>query len=157
MKREKFLWPLTQSHHRGLVAARNVRERIARMEAGDREREMAALRKELKDFWGSELKAHFEAEEEMLEVFASHVGPSDPDLLRTVRDHRALERLLGRGFKEDLLRFAEQLTAHIRFEEEVLFGRIEAVLAPPESRAIGEMLLKKANPACGKPPARPNP
>jgi hypothetical protein len=153
VRREKFLWPLTQSHHRGLVAAKDTRERIARMDPAGREREMAALREELKGFWESELKAHFGAEERMLEAFAARVGPSDADIQRTVRDHRTLEKLLHQGFKEDLLRFAELLTAHIRFEEEVLFGRIEAALAPPEAQSVGAMLLKAASPSCAKLPA----
>src|SRR5579872_6289226 len=91
----------------------------------------------------------------MLKVFAAHAGEKDKDIARTVEDHRTLEQLLQKGFKEDLLRFAELLTTHIRFEEETLFGRIEKALTPAEVQREGEMLSKKAVPACIKIPAAP--
>lgn len=121
----------------------------------NREKEMGVLRSELMDFWDSELKGHFEAEEEMLKVFATHVGGTDKDIARTISDHHTLKQLLQKGFKEDLLRFAELLASHIRFEEETLFGRIEAALTAPEAQRQGEMLSQKAVPACIKIPAKP--
>ena len=146
MKREKFLWPLTQGHHRGLVAARNIKNRIEQMKTENRQADLEALKAETEGFWKGELQPHFEAEEEMLQIFAEKAGAKDKDLLRTIQEHRTMTQLLKMGFKEDLLRFAEILTAHIRFEEEVLFGRIEKILTPEEiSRASG-FLVKKAVP-----------
>jgi hemerythrin-like domain-containing protein len=148
MKREKFLWPLTGGHHRGLVAAKNVKNRIAQMGSQTREEEMKELRLEVRTFWDSELKDHFGAEEELLRVFAGHVGEKDGDIHRVLSEHKAMKGLIRQGFKEDLLRFADLLAAHIHFEEEVLFGRLEKALTPSEIQREGEILLKKATPAC---------
>lgn len=148
MKREKFLWPLTQGHHRGLVASRNIQSRIAQMTDQTREKEMALLRKEVSEFWEGELGPHFQAEEEMLGDFANHVGPSDKDVSRILSDHRAMEQLVRKGFKEDFLRFAELLKAHIRFEEENLFGRLEKTLTPTEVQKAGENLRKLTANGC---------
>ncbi|HUO56925.1 MAG TPA: hemerythrin domain-containing protein [bacterium] len=153
MKREKFLWPLTQGHHRGLVAARNIRDRITRLSTENRKAEMAELRKEVEDFWQGELKAHFEAEEEMLQIFSKRAGSPDTDTARILREHQVMRHLLKKGFKEDLFRFAEILTAHIRFEEDVLFGRIEKTLEGGEIEALGIMFLKKAVPSCVRIPS----
>jgi hemerythrin-like domain-containing protein len=155
MKRERFLWPLTQGHHRALVAARNVKNRIAAMKAEEQEAAMKSLRLEVNAFWQSELKGHFDAEEEMLEVFARHAGPSDQDIARILAEHRTLEQLLQNGFKEDLRRFAELLTAHVRFEEDRLFGRIEKALTPSEIQQEQAFLLERAVPACSSIPAPP--
>ncbi len=152
MKREKFLWPLSQGHHRGLVAARNIQGRIAQMTDLNRENEMTALRSELAEFWKGELKPHFEAEEAMLRYFAAHVGPADADITRLLSDHRSMEQLVQKGFKEDLLRFAELLRTHIRFEEDRLFGRLEKTLSPLEIQKTGDILSPLAASSCVKIP-----
>jgi hypothetical protein len=145
MKREKFLWPLTQGHHRGLVAAKNIKSRIDQMGEENREKEMAALRMEVSGFWKGDLKAHFAAEEEMLRVFGAHAGPQDPGVTRILSDHRAMEQLVKKGFKEDLLRLADILTKHIRYEEEMFFGRVEKTLTPAEIQREEKNLLKLKN------------
>ena len=148
MKREKFLWPLTQGHHRGLVAAKNIKSRIIQMVPENQEKEMASLRAEVEEFWKEDLKAYFAAEEEMMDLFTAHAGPADSDVVRILSDHRTMEQLIKKGFKEDLLRLSDILTKHIRYEEDVFFGRIEKILTPTEIRTEEEMLLKKAVPVC---------
>ncbi len=153
MKREKFLWPLTQGHQRGLMAAKNIRGRIEAMDEGTRTREMGILRREILEFWESELQPHFQAEEELLRVFSGHVGAGDQDVARLLDDHRVLEKWAHGGSPEDLSMFSDLLVKHIRFEEETVFGRIERALSEGEIRAE-ETLLREAIPACGKIPDR---
>jgi hemerythrin-like domain-containing protein len=106
------------------------------------------LRAEVEEFWKGDLKPHFAAEEEMIRIFAAHAGAADPDVTRILSDHRTMEQLVKKGFKEDLLRLSDILTKHIRYEEDVFFGRIEKILTPAEIRVEEEMLLKKAVPVC---------
>ena len=146
MKREKFLWPLTQGHHRGLVMAKNIRHQFARIKPDPQENMAARLLSEVRGFWEMELMVHFEAEEELLTVFAGHSGPGNPNIARIISEHRMMKRFLDKGSKEDLLRFADILTSHIRYEEDVVFGRIEKILTPDETRTQGEAILKKVAP-----------
>jgi hemerythrin-like domain-containing protein len=145
VKREKFLWPLTQGHHRGLVAAKNIKNRITQMGDENREKELTDLWTEVSKFWEEDLKTHFAAEEEMLKIFMAHAGPGDPGVTRILSDHRTMEQLVKKGFKEDLLRLADFLTTHIRYEEETFFGRVEKILTPAEIQKEEERLSKLKN------------
>ena len=143
MKREKFLWPLTQSHHRALMAAKRVREGLAGPSEGVEE----ALLAELKTLYGEELQRHFWDEERILSLYEARMGREEPEPARIRKDHRLLESLLYKGDRESLLQFAEILTAHVRFEEDVLFGRIEQVLGEPEKQAV-DHLLQQGSVSC---------
>ena len=145
MKREKFLWPLSQSHHRGLVLAKKVREGAAK--EGVDEGSLKALSAEVQRAYEGELRQHFRDEEEMLVLFESKVGAKDSDAERLRSDHRKLESLVPQASKESLLLFAETLTRHIRFEEDVLFGRLEKAFAENEKREWGDTLQEHA-PSC---------
>lgn len=138
MKREKFLWPLTHGHQHGLAAAKALQGKLAGQEGSTREG-MEDLRSQVLEFWGSELREHFLAEEGILDMLSKELPPGDPDVARFLSDHRTLEKLAKKGFREDLARFADLLTKHIRFEEEVLFGRIERALSPQGRAKAGEM------------------
>lgn len=138
MKREKYLWPLSQSHHRALMAARRIREALSA--AGPDSGPVTELTAEVKSLYDGELLQHFWDEERILNLFESHVGCDDPDARRIRREHRLLESLAFQGTGECLLGFADLIVRHIRFEEDVLFGRIEAVLTGAEQKATGDIL-----------------
>jgi len=142
MKRERFLWPLTHGHQHGLAAAKALQGKLAGREGSTREG-MEDLRSQVLEFWGSELKGHFRVEEGILRMLSKDLPPEDPDVARFLSDHRTLERLAKKGFREDLSRFADLLVKHIRFEEEVLFRRIESALSPEDRTRVGE-LAKRA-------------
>lgn len=140
MKREKFLWPLTQSHHRALMAAKRVRESLsgpANPKTGGLEK---ALSNELKALYDGELQKHFWDEEKILTLYDGHMGKEEPEPARIRKEHRLLESLLGKEDRESLLHFAETLTAHVRFEEDVLFGRIESILNESEKEAVLKLI-----------------
>jgi hypothetical protein len=148
VKREKFLWPLTHGHQHGLVAAKALQGKLVGPEGSTREG-MEDLRSQVLEFWGSELKAHFRVEEGILRMLSKELPPEDRDVARFLSDHRTLERLAKKGFREDLSRFADLLVKHIRFEEEVLFGRIELALSPQGRARAGEMAKRAEVPgAC---------
>lgn len=145
MKREKFLWPLTQSHHRALMTAKRVKEMLSGPggdEDGNLAREMAA---EVRGLYEDELRTHFWDEEKMLGLYEAHMGRFEPEPEKIRREHRLLESFMAQADSKSLLEFAELLTSHVRFEEDVLFGKIERALDEAEKQAVGALL--KAAPA----------
>lgn len=140
MKREKFLWPLSQSHHPALVAARRVKEQLS---SGPPEGEAERLEKmsaEMKKLYEMELRQHFWDEERILGLFETRMGKSEPEPARIRKEHRLMESLLFQNTKESLLRLADILTQHIRWEEDVFFNRIEKVFTESEKNTAGELL-----------------
>lgn len=140
MKREKFLWSLTQGHHGALVAARNIRNRLAALGA-DETRPLLKLSEEVSLFFEYDLSEHFRGEEdEVLRLFGAHAGPGDADLLRIRKEHETLEILAKASTPKELQLFADTLTAHIRFEEDVFFPRVETALTDQEKNILAERL-----------------
>ena len=138
MKREKYLWPLSQSHHRALMAARRIREALSA--AGPDSGPVTELTAEVKSLYDGELLQHFWDEERILNLFEAYAGDDDPDARRIRGEHRLLESLAFQGTGEGLLGFADLLVRHIRFEEDVLFGRIEGVLGGDDRKTVEEIL-----------------
>ncbi|HTA75983.1 MAG TPA: hemerythrin domain-containing protein [bacterium] len=148
MKRAKFLWPLTHGHQHALSAAKIIRERLQANPAD------TSISSEVLDFYEDELAAHFEVEEEMLATVKSRCPANDPDLTRTLTDHQKMKELLNLSGSQHLLEFAELLTQHVRFEEEILFARLESIFKEEEV-GLWEKILKLAAPACPRLPAPP--
>jgi hemerythrin-like domain-containing protein len=144
MKREKFLWPLSQSHHRALLLARKVKDRLSGAEPGKENSLPRELSAEIQNLFKDELRKHFWDEERILGLFEERMGKGDPDVERIRKEHRLLESLGMRNDRESLVFFSETLTGHIRFEEDVLFPRFEKVLADDEKKVVGEMLAPLA-------------
>jgi len=141
MKREKFLWPLTQTHHRGLVLAKRIREEISKIEP---EEEKSRLQKNSQDIlrvYEGELRQHFRDEEEMLSLFEKYLGGHQPEAERVRQEHRLMESMMPPFSRESQMLFAETLTAHIRFEEDVFFGRLEKTFSELEKEKWTETLV----------------
>ncbi|GEO05037.1 hypothetical protein AAE02nite_27010 [Adhaeribacter aerolatus] len=95
-------------------------------------------------FWDNHLRQHFREEEELLfeKVNDDYCG-------KAVKQHRELSNLIRQvesstsGPTPDLLnQLADQLDAHIRFEERELFPHLEAVLDEQELISIGAILAQ---------------
>jgi hypothetical protein len=140
MKREKFLWPLSQSHHGALLLARKIRESFSGPKHDDKNKFFQELSVEANKFFKDELIQHFWDEERILGLFELRMGNGDPDVEKIRKDHRFLESLLSHNTQESLLDFAETLTHHIRFEEDVFFERIEKVFNELDKKLVGEIL-----------------
>jgi len=115
-----------------LVAARNIKNRLEQLTERNREERLSRLREEVQAFWDSELEGHFLAEEKILEMFASHVGPQDEGIGRILQEHRQMEGWIRDGGEKELGQLSELLVSHIRYEEDSLFGRIEGVFGQEE-------------------------
>jgi hemerythrin-like domain-containing protein len=122
MQRHRALRKLSSDHHSGLVIARRARH--AAQEELSRQ---AAAWQRVTTRFQTELEGHFRLEEVGLLAALSQAGETRL-VARTLREHASLRRLIAQDRVENLLPFAELLTAHIRFEEKELFETAQRVL-----------------------------
>ena len=135
IKRNESLTPLSREHHHGLLLCWKIR-------TGYRKNiETSRIQSYAHWFYTSHLLAHFEVEEKY--VFPV-LGSENALVKRALTEHRKLRRLFE-GVKEEpknLGLIEEKLDAHIRFEERVLFNKIQDVASPSE---FEEILLKHSD------------
>ncbi len=136
MKRIDALKGLSHQHHQGLFAA-------LKLKRAQRETALEA-RTAFLNFFECEGASHFRAEEALLlPAFARHVQPVDPLIVRVLTDHVDLRRqALDLEADADpapaaLQALGERLESHIRFEERVLFPKVEATLPVEELERLG--------------------
>lgn len=126
MKRCPELQDLSREHHTALRLALHWRRAA---ESGDEIRIDTACN-EAREAFEAELLPHFREEEMYLLPRLESLGGSAL-VARTLIEHRAMHRLV-RDLEipdgEILLRFADLLTAHIRFEERELFDTAETLI-----------------------------
>ena len=146
MKREKFLWPLTQSHHRSLVMAKSLKQKLSQVGPATQDRLLREISEETGKFFQDELRRHFTEEHDIFWMLRRRLGAADPDLERIEEEHRLFESWIASPSLENLNLFAERIVPHIRFEEDVLFGRVEKLLTPDEKTVIGVCLRLSAHP-----------
>lgn len=136
MKRHEALADLSRDHHDALVQARAIR--LALETAGDTNA-LAGVARAFLDFHEEELAPHMREEEEvLLPLFgASTELDREPAVAKLVADHAWLREtahalagnLPQRGDPRPALEALwPRLQEHVRFEERVLFPRIEEVL-----------------------------
>ena len=126
MKRHPALRQLSSDHHTGLVLARKARE-AAKGTVHDQRYAWTTLVAR----FHAELEPHFTVEEKGLLVALWRAGETDL-VERTLTEHEDMRSLIAQDRPENLARFAELLTAHIRFEEQTLFARAQESLAPDQ-------------------------
>jgi hemerythrin-like domain-containing protein len=135
MKRAEVLAPLSRQHHRGLSVALKLR-RADRGSAGE-------ARDAFVEFWSSEGRDHFRAEEEsLLPVYARHGEHDHPAVVQVLVDHVDLRRrgadiaAVEEPDAEALRELGERLERHIRHEERVLFPLIEHTVPADELKGL---------------------
>lgn len=128
MKRHPQLQQLSREHHGALKLARDARKAGESGSAG----EITVLAQRVVQVFRVELDPHFCVEEQGILVALDHAG--EHELARRTRDeHMELRRLAGLLAIPDggtLLRFADLLGAHVRFEEREVFEAVQAGFAP---------------------------
>jgi len=122
MKRHPALRQLSSDHHTGLVLARKARQ-AAKGSIHDQQDAWTTL---VVGFH-AELEPHFQTEEAGLLVALRRAGENEL-VERTLTEHADMRGLIAQDRPENLARFAELLTAHIRFEEQQLFARAQELL-----------------------------
>ena len=126
MKRNPVLQPLSREHHTALVLAKAC-ERAA--QSGNEEMVKEACQRAIQAF-SDELEPHFQIEEKsLLPLLRS--AETQPLAKQAWADHQQLRVLLDglqQNNAEALGSFGKCLSAHVRFEERVLFPAIESLL-----------------------------
>ena len=126
MKRHAQLQDLSREHHIALTLALEAKR--AALSGAPAELESAASA--CLAAFPRALDAHFVVEEKTLLPLLSAAGESEL-VARVWREHEELRQLIAQMEKVEaktLLRFAELLAAHVRFEERDLFAILEGLL-----------------------------
>lgn len=120
LKRTKELQYLSHDHHHGLLLCWKIRMGFKKGIADQR------IKKYAHWFFENYLKTHFSIEEET--VF-SVLGDDDPDVQQALAEHHMLSELFKKEdvSREHLEQLEKSLKAHIRFEERILFQRVQEV------------------------------
>ena len=127
MKRHPELLQLSREHYGALKLARDARRAAESEEASA----VRALAQRVVQTFAAELDPHFCVEEQGILVLLAQAGQHDL-VARTLADHTELRRLakaLATPDADTLLRFAELLGTHARFEEREVFEAAQARLA----------------------------
>ncbi|MET1056149.1 MAG: hemerythrin domain-containing protein [Pedobacter sp.] len=136
LKRNVNIQPLSREHHFGLLFCWKIKTGLKHHV--DPERMISYL----KYFWENHLKSHFEEEEELLFNKAEHAIVDQGDEEHVQLEHY-ISILLNHQTDEAediLLKMVTLLTAHIRYEERVLFPFLERHLTEQQLKEIGKQL-----------------
>lgn len=129
LKRIKELQYLSHDHHHGLLLCWKIRMGFKKEVAAQR------IKKYTRWFFENYLKTHFSIEEET--VF-SVLGNADPDVQRALTEHQMLSELFKKEdvSGEHLEQIEKSLKEHIRFEERILFQRVQEVASAEQLEEI---------------------
>jgi len=140
MQRDPAFIPLSQQHHDALALCVYIERarRSGHLDLAHWNREVAAA-------WESEIRWHFQSEEETLFPAAQRVPGLAPLVAELLNEHaqlRAWFAAAGKGelLADDLLRFRQVLHDHVRKEERQLFEQMQAALPAAELAALGRAL-----------------
>ena len=138
IKRHKALQPLSRQHHFGLLFSWKIRKGFNKNIPPERMMKYASW------FYIHEIKPHFSDEEKYLFPI---LDPSHEMIERALKEHRRIKRLFmdTENPERSLHRLEEELDAHIRFEERILFNEIQKV-ATPEQLAVVEKIHAELEP-----------
>ena len=152
MKRDTALQPLSHQHHNSLMGCLLVRKGV----------EKKADKKVLKDFilnwWESDLQKHMHAEEKVLLPYLNKHRFNQSYLNVIFRDHDTIRVLTDRlRVHEDGYRlysiYADFVEQHIRFEERVVFEKIQEKFSHEELATL-EKQLPSENRKCSDYPVK---
>lgn len=132
LKRHAALQPLSRQHHFGLLFSWKLRKGFAK------DIEISRLQRYAKWFFETEIEPHFDDEEKY--VFS--IMESGNELVeRALKEHRRIKRLFNdtEDPLKSLHQLEEELDAHIRFEERILFNVVQNVATEEQLAKIAEI------------------
>ena len=125
IKRSDQLAPLSREHHDGLLFAWKLRQGLANGT------EIRVLRNYCNWYSKNHIRQHFEQEENVL---LQYIPGTDTMAKQLKEEHNNIrELMLSIDQQPDpgtISMLADFITRHIRFEERVLFNRLEQTLTP---------------------------
>ena len=132
IKRHPALQPLSRDHHFGLLLCWKIREGFRLKTEAKRIKDYA------KWFWQEHLQSHFKEEEE---AFSPILGNEDPLMQQLYAEHNELKTLFSfpdENAENTLAEIEEKLKAHIRFEERILFQKIQSEATAEQLKKVEE-------------------
>lgn len=135
IKRAKALEELSREHHHGLLLSWKIRKGLIQNVAPER------IKKYTDWFWDNNLQAHFEIEEKYIFPI---LDKENKLIKKALREHKRLKRLFAftDKFERNLSLIEEELVAHIRFEERILFQEIQTVASEKQLKIIEQVHSK---------------
>ncbi len=129
IKRNEYLKPISREHHHGLLLCWKIRTGLKK------EIDPIRIKKYADWFYLNHLIPHFEIEEK----FIFTILEKDNLLIKkAISEHRRLKRLFESETKiiRNLSLIEEDLESHIRFEERVLFNKIQEIATEEQLEKI---------------------
>ena len=151
MLRDQNLIPLSHQHQRALALCVRI-DRAQPIPDAD----VQTWQAEICQLFEEEIKIHFAAEEAVIFPAARRFAELVPLAEELTSEHASLRGLFRqaeahRMSPETLPAFAQQLSAHIRKEERLLFESMQRLMKPPELASLGiglEAALKDVAHSC---------
>jgi hemerythrin-like domain-containing protein len=138
IKRSGQLAPLSREHHEALLFVWKIRQGLKN---GTDIREVAQF---VQWFWQNHLQEHFREEEQIL---AAHLPEDNEFVLRMIDEHQNIEALIhiNENIPDEalLVQLADELNAHIRFEEREFFPYVEKTISVADLNRIYEQLSRE--------------
>lgn len=131
IKRHLSLQPVSREHHHGLLLSWKIREGFRLNISPER------IKNYTDWFWENHLQSHFEFEEKYIFPL---LGNENKLIKRALREHSRLRRLFSASdrVERNLSLIEEELVAHIRFEERILFKEVQEVATEAQLKVIEE-------------------
>lgn len=137
IKRTEALIPVSREHHHGLLLSWKIRAGLKK------NIDINRIKTYIDWFWKHHLKAHFDFEEKYIFPI---LGENNELIKTALKEHVRLKQLIFSAdlIKENLILLEQELTAHIRFEERILFTAIESVATKKQLKIIEQEHLKNS-------------
>jgi len=132
IKRHAALQPLSRQHHFGLLFSWKIRKGF------NKNIDIERMQKYAEWFYENEIKPHFKDEEKYLFPI---LEDGNELIERALKEHRRIKRLFKdtKDPERSLHQLEEELDAHIRFEERILFNEIQKVATEAQLDKIEEI------------------
>lgn len=132
IKRHKAMQPLSREHHQGLLLSWKIRTGLSKGISTKR------IKAYLDWFYSTHLVPHFEIEEKLIFPI---LGNDHELVKKAISQHRRLERLFNAAtdLEKNIGRIEEELESHIRFEERILFNKIQKVATEEQLETISKL------------------
>ena len=157
MKRHASLVPLSRDHHHGLVLAQRLILGRSTNPRADWPADRAQQAARLIEFFESDLRPHFEAEEaHVFPAAARHLGDGASRTRALIAEHETMRTMI-RELTDDptshldarLTAFGELLKEHIHTEERILFERMQAACDAETLEDLGTRIAEHGGHAGG--------
>jgi hemerythrin-like domain-containing protein len=157
MKRHPSLVPLSRDHHHGLVMAQRLILGRSTNPRADWPADRARQAVRLIDFFETDLRPHFEAEEAHVFPAASGSLAEGADPTRAlIAEHETMRAMIRdlvadptSALEERLTAFGELLRAHIHTEERILFEQMQAACDEEVLETLGARIAEHGRDARG--------